>query len=161
MNDERLAPARFPAKLAFPLIPLKPRGVKTMRTTACWVAAFLLAAIVDGRAQNATGSTHRAALADLRERSEQTMKMIVRKAAEQEIEKEGMKKWPTWGCEASEFPWHYDRTETCYVLEGEVTVEAKGQSVTFGPGDIVVFPRGLDCVWKVKKAVRKHYQFSP
>jgi uncharacterized cupin superfamily protein len=71
-----------------------------------------------------------------------------------------MKGWPTWGKETSEFPWHYDQKETCLILEGEVTVEAAGQTVSFGPGDCVEFPEGLDCTWKVKQAVRKHYRFG-
>lgn len=74
-------------------------------------------------------------------------------------EKAAMEKWPVWGCGISEFDWHYDSEEHCLILEGEVTVEYAGGSVSFGPGDYVVFPRGLDCVWKVKKAVRKHYNF--
>jgi len=86
------------------------------------------------------------------------MRIEVRKpTAEEEAE---MKKCPTWEKEPSEFPWHYDEQETCLVLEGEVTVEAGDQSVSFGPGDLVVFPKGLDCVWKVKKRIRKHYKFG-
>lgn len=71
-----------------------------------------------------------------------------------------MKTWPTWEKEPSEFPWSYDQAETCLILEGEVTVEASGQTVSFGPGDCVVFPQGLDCTWKVHKTVRKHYAFG-
>jgi uncharacterized cupin superfamily protein len=72
----------------------------------------------------------------------------------------GIKSWPTWGCEASEFDWSYDEQETCYVLHGQVTVESPEQTVSFGPGDLVVFPKGLSCKWKVTKAVKKHYQFG-
>jgi uncharacterized protein len=72
----------------------------------------------------------------------------------------GMKRCPIWEKEPSEFPWHYDDKETCLVLEGEVTVESPGQSVSFGAGDYVVFPEGLDCTWKVKQAIRKHYKFG-
>ncbi len=46
------------------------------------------------------------------------------------------------------------------MLEGDVTVEAGDQSVSFGPGDCVVFPEGLTCTWKVNKAIRKHYKFG-
>ena len=67
---------------------------------------------------------------------------------------------PTWQKEPSEFPWHYDQQETCLVLEGEVTVESAEETVSFGPGDYVIFPQGLDCTWKVKKTIRKHYQFG-
>ncbi len=75
-------------------------------------------------------------------------------------EQQRMKLWPIWEKEISEFPWHYDERETCLILEGEVTVDASGQSVTFGPGDLVIFPQGMDCVWRVKQPVRKHYNFG-
>jgi len=71
-----------------------------------------------------------------------------------------MKSCPTWEKEPSEFPWHYDQGETFLVIEGEVTVESADQTVSFGPGDYVVMPEGLDCTWKVKQAIRKHYQFG-
>ena len=86
------------------------------------------------------------------------MQIEVRKPTPEE--EAAMKSWPTWGKEQSEFPWHYDEKETCLILDGEVTVETADQSVTFGPGDLVVFPQGLDCTWKVTKAVRKHYKFG-
>ena len=86
------------------------------------------------------------------------MKIEVRKPTpEEEAE---MRSRDTWSKEPSEFPWHYDQQETCLVLEGEVTVETADESVSFGPGDYVVFPKGLDCTWKVKKAIRKHYRFG-
>ena len=96
----------------------------------------------------------------LRTRSEKTRKILVRKANKGELEAEGIAQWSTWGKEASTFPWHYDRTETCYILEGRVTVTAGDQKVSFGPGDIVVFPAGLDCVWHIETAIRKHYRFK-
>lgn len=85
----------------------------------------------------------------------------VHKPSEQEEQK--CKSWPTWSCDTSEFDWDYDQTETCLILEGKVTVTDRpesGESVSFGPGDMVVFPRGFKCVWKVTEPVRKHYQFS-
>ncbi|MCL2566440.1 MAG: cupin domain-containing protein [Defluviitaleaceae bacterium] len=66
---------------------------------------------------------------------------------------------PTWGCEVSEFDWYYDNEETCLLVEGEVEVLYEGRSVSFGIGDLVTFPKGLNCVWKVTKPVRKHYIF--
>ena len=59
-----------------------------------------------------------------------------------------------------EFPYHYDEQETCLILTGEVTVQAAGQIVSFGTGDYVVFPQGLDCTWKVLHRFRKHYKFG-
>jgi hypothetical protein len=62
--------------------------------------------------------------------------------------------------EASQFDWHYDEKETCYFLEGEVTVTTPWESVEIGKGDLVTFPKGLSCTWHVTKAVRKHYSFG-
>ena len=50
--------------------------------------------------------------------------------------------------------------EECYLLEGEVVVESKdGKKVNFGKGDFVTFPKGLSCIWDIKKLVSKHYNF--
>ena len=86
------------------------------------------------------------------------MSIIVRKPTEQE--KVEMLKLPIWGCDVSEFDWYYDSEETCLLIEGEVTVLYNGDSVSFGVGDLVTFPEGLSCVWKVKKPVKKHYYFK-
>jgi hypothetical protein len=73
----------------------------------------------------------------------------------------GVYSWPTWGCEVSEFPWSYDDEETCYFLEGEVEVTPEGgEPVRMGAGDLVTFPRGMRCTWKVSKPVKKHYTFA-
>ena len=73
----------------------------------------------------------------------------------------GVDSWPIWEKEASEFPWHYDEQETCYLLEGDVVVTPdSGEPVRFGQGDFVVFPEGMACTWKIEKAVRKHYRFG-
>ena len=70
------------------------------------------------------------------------------------------KPWPIWTCDVSTFDWHYDQQETCFLLEGQVTVTAGDERVSFGAGDRVVFPQGLDCVWDVTAPVRKHYRFG-
>jgi len=85
------------------------------------------------------------------------MNITVRKPTEAEIADMGSK--PIWECEVSEFDWSYDSEETCLIIEGEVTVSYDGGSVSFSAGDYVVFPKGLSCVWKVTKPVRKHYIF--
>lgn len=73
----------------------------------------------------------------------------------------GVFSWPIWEKEASRFDWYYDQTEMCYILEGQATVESKlGGAVNFGPGNFVTFPKGLDCAWNIKEAVRKHYSFK-
>ncbi len=69
--------------------------------------------------------------------------------------------WPIWEKEISEFPWEYDTKETCYILEGEVVVTPENDNhVAFGKGDLVIFPQGMKCRWKITKAVRKHYKFG-
>ncbi|MFZ5519002.1 MAG: cupin domain-containing protein [Candidatus Zhuqueibacterota bacterium] len=78
-----------------------------------------------------------------------------------QLEEMGVFQWPIWEKEASEFPWFYDEPEVCYFLDGDVTVTpVDGAPVTFGKGDLVRFPRGLSCTWKIRKDVRKHYQFG-
>ena len=87
--------------------------------------------------------------------------IIIKKLSQEEIDKIGLKSWPIWEKEISRFEWHYDDIEECYILEGKVTVETtNGGKVEFGKGDFVTFPKGLSCVWDIKEAVRKHYNFK-
>lgn len=86
--------------------------------------------------------------------------IVVTKPSEHALVELGVSNWPTWTSEASSFPWHYDQKETCYLLKGRVKVTAEGQEVTFGAGDLVVFPAGLDCVWDVQSPVEKHFKFG-
>lgn len=85
------------------------------------------------------------------------MEIIVRKPTD--AEKAHMQTNPTWGCEVSEFDWFYDSEEHCLLLEGEVTVTFAGGEASFGAGDYVILPKGMRCVWKVTKPVKKHYEF--
>jgi uncharacterized cupin superfamily protein len=84
--------------------------------------------------------------------------IVVRKPTEQEVSR--CKAWPIWTCEPSSFDWAYTEKETCLILEGKVTVTDRHGAVSFGPGDLVVFPQDLDCVWNVEEAVKKHYNFG-
>jgi uncharacterized cupin superfamily protein len=73
----------------------------------------------------------------------------------------GVRQWDIWEKEVSEFSWSYDEQEVCFFLEGEVIVTPKGgEPVRFGKGDLVTFPAGMSCTWKVIKPVRKHYRFG-
>jgi uncharacterized cupin superfamily protein len=73
----------------------------------------------------------------------------------------GVAQWPIWTKEVSEFPWQYDATETCLFLEGEVTVTPEGgEPVKMGQGDLVTFPAGMACTWKISKDVKKHYKIG-
>lgn len=88
------------------------------------------------------------------------MEIKIQQLGQKELEKMGVFAWPVWTKEISRFNWHYDSEEECYILDGEVVVEAKdGKKARFGKGDFVTFPKGLSCVWDIKKPVRKHYNF--
>ena len=86
----------------------------------------------------------------------------VEKASPEKLRELGALKWPIWEKEKSVFDWEYDEQEICYFLEGKVKVTSKttGESVEFGKGDIVTFPKGLQCVWEISVDVRKHYFFG-
>jgi uncharacterized cupin superfamily protein len=86
------------------------------------------------------------------------LRIKISKPTETEISE--MKQNPIWECEPSEFPWQYDMTETCYLLEGKVKVITDEEEVEFCSGDMVTFPKGLACTWQVQEKVRKHYTFS-
>jgi uncharacterized cupin superfamily protein len=89
------------------------------------------------------------------------MKIQVKRPTREELDSLGVNSWPIWQKEASTFPWVYDMTETCYLLEGRVTVTTgDGTSVAFGEGDLVVFPEGLSCTWTIHSPVRKRYSFD-
>jgi hypothetical protein len=86
---------------------------------------------------------------------------IERSVSEERLTVLGVRTWPIWTKEPSRFPWTYDESETCYFLEGDVTVTAAdGETVRVGRGDLVTFPAGLSCTWDVRSTVRKHYRFG-
>ncbi len=92
--------------------------------------------------------------------SDQISNIAIEKPEETKLEELGVKSWPIWTKEPSTFDWHYDECEVCYLLEGDVEVTTSEGTVQFGQGDLVTFPQGLSCTWKVKVGVRKHYRFG-
>lgn len=84
--------------------------------------------------------------------------VVVKKPSDEETKQ--CKAWPIWQCEASTFDWAYTQKETCLLLQGDVTVTDGKDSVSFGAGDMVVFPEDLECTWQVIKPVKKHYNFG-
>ncbi|OCL26121.1 cupin [Orenia metallireducens] len=88
------------------------------------------------------------------------MKIKVEKPSKDRLLKLEVESWPIWEKEESVFDWYYDAEEICYLLEGEVVVKIEDQVVEFKAGDLVTFSAGLDCVWEIKKTVRKHYTFK-
>ena len=88
--------------------------------------------------------------------------MKKKKPSKEELEKLDVESWGTWEKEVSECDWSYGDTETFYVLDGEVEVEdpKTGEKIEFGKGDLVQFKKGLKCIWKVKKPIRKYYSYD-
>ena len=93
-----------------------------------------------------------------------TREVSVSRPDEAELERLGVRDWGVWTSEVATFPWRYDEAETCFLLEGRVRVEGRGEdegvSAEFGSGDLVTFPRGLECTWIVSEPVRKHFRFG-
>lgn len=86
---------------------------------------------------------------------------IEHQPSEAKLKSMGIFSWPIWTKEVSEFPWTYDLSETCYFLEGDVVVTPEnGVPVEMGQGDLVTFPAGMSCTWKIRKNVKKHYTFG-
>ena len=86
---------------------------------------------------------------------------VVSQPDQEFLEQKGVFSWGTWGCGVSKFPWMYDSNESCYLLEGQVTVSPTDgrKPATFGKGDFVTFPAGMSCEWDVSEAVQKHFMF--
>jgi uncharacterized cupin superfamily protein len=90
----------------------------------------------------------------------QTIK-IEHNPSQERLKQLNVSSWSIWTKEVSEFPWTYDEQETCYFLEGDVIVTpTNGEAVTMGKGDLVTFPAGMSCTWKIRSNVRKHYCFD-
>lgn len=88
--------------------------------------------------------------------------LVVRNPTDAQIDALGARRWPIWTKEVSVFDWEYDEPETCLFLEGEVVVTPTngGDPAHIHAGDLVTFPVGLKCTWKVIRPVRKHYRFG-
>lgn len=81
--------------------------------------------------------------------------------SEENLAKLGVSKWPTWEKEVSVFPWVFPEQEMAYILEGECVITPEGGApVTFGKGDLVIFPAGMKASWEVKKPLHKHYKLE-
>ena len=87
------------------------------------------------------------------------MVIIVRKPTPEEIS--ATDSWHTWTNEVSTFDWSYDEKETCLILKGKATVTGKkGKKISFGSGDFVIFPQGIECTWQITEPICKKYTFG-
>ena len=86
---------------------------------------------------------------------------VLHKPEKKMLEALGVESWGVWEKEISEFPWTYDAEETCFFLQGEVTVTPEGgEPVSMGKGDMVTFPAGMNCRWDIVSPVKKYFKFS-
>jgi uncharacterized cupin superfamily protein len=86
-------------------------------------------------------------------------KVTIQRPDDNYINNRGLRNWPIWEKEVSNFPWKYDATEECYILEGEVDIITDEGVYSIKPGDFVTFAKGLSCRWQIRKPIRKHYNF--
>lgn len=78
-----------------------------------------------------------------------------------ELDELGVFSWPIWEKSPSTFPWTYDQEETCYLLDGHVTVTPEdGSAIEIRASDLVTFPAGMSCTWEIHEHVKKHYRFG-
>jgi uncharacterized protein len=87
-------------------------------------------------------------------------KVVIEQLNKEEQERRGIPQWPIWTKEVSTFQWYYDADEQCQILEGEVNIETRDGNYNIKAGDFVTFKTGLDCVWDIKKPIKKHYNFD-
>jgi uncharacterized cupin superfamily protein len=88
------------------------------------------------------------------------MEIKIEKSTEEMLKELRVREWLIWEKEVSRFDWHYDDTEVCYIIQGEVVVETEdGKKIELKQGDFVTFPKGLSCVWDIKKTIKKYFNF--
>lgn len=91
----------------------------------------------------------------------QTDILLERKPSPMKLEVLGVYDWPIWRKEASTFDWTYAQQETCYILRGKFSVTPEGgETQHFKRGDLITFPKDMQCVWEIHEDVEKHYDFQ-
>jgi len=66
-----------------------------------------------------------------------------------------------WTKEVSEFDWTYEKKKTCDNVEGKAIITHENEEpVNIQEGDMVFFPQGMKCVWKIIEPIEKHYIFE-
>ena len=73
----------------------------------------------------------------------------------------GIKNWPIWESEASNFSWNYREKEICLIIEGEAKIKTEAEEIyIIKSGDLVEFPKGISCEWHIIKSLKKHYRLG-
>ena len=88
-------------------------------------------------------------------------KARVEKPSPEKLEEIGIDTWAPWEHGVDEFDWEYNQTEKFYVKEGKAhVITESGQEVEFSAGDLVTFPRGIKCTWRILEPIKKVYRFE-
>ncbi|MBI4248236.1 MAG: cupin domain-containing protein [Elusimicrobia bacterium] len=87
------------------------------------------------------------------------LRIKIEKATDELLEQLRTETWNMWSCEPSEFQWEYPEEEICHILEGRAEITTPDCTVEIRQGDIVTFPKGLKCAWKVYEPIHKVYAF--
>ena len=73
----------------------------------------------------------------------------------------GIKNWPIWESEPTNFQWDYKEKEICLIIAGEAKIKPKGgESFLIKSGDLVEFPEGFSCEWQIIKSIKKHFRLG-
>ena len=73
----------------------------------------------------------------------------------------GIKNWPTWESEPSNFSWNYSEKEICLIIEGEAKIKTEeGEIYVIKSGDLVEFPMGISCEWQIIRSFKKHFRLG-
>ena len=88
------------------------------------------------------------------------MKIKIEKPDDAKLRELGTENWSQWECRPSTFDWEYAEEETAYILEGRVRVKTSDEDVEIKKGDLVTFPKNLQCTWNVLEEIKKVYTFN-
>lgn len=88
------------------------------------------------------------------------MRISIQQKTKDALQSEGVNSWPIWEKEVSEFDWYYSEKEMCYILSGKAIITSQKETIVINAGDYVVFPKGLQCHWKIIETITKHYNFE-
>lgn len=75
-----------------------------------------------------------------------------------------VKEWPIWKGEPSTNRWNFKETEVARIFQGHMTlISQTGVTTVAGPGDFVVFPKGISCkaIIHQEEHLLKHYTEDP
>ncbi len=88
------------------------------------------------------------------------MRIEIEQPDHDELEEAGVFDWPVREHDEDKFDWYFEKTEHCYIIEGVADIVSEFDTIMVKPGDYLIFPAGLECVWDVRSKIRAHYSFE-